>query len=760
MKTSKRLAACVLVAFMATSVVPSTGFAANDNTEIVNGKPSDQPPAKPGGADTMTYDYTGSLSGVKMADGTELAIDGDTLETETVDQNIGLAQNGGALTLQNVTLNKSGADTNGDNCNFYGINSILLSVNDDSVIKVGDATLKADSTGSNAIFATDGGTVYANNSTIVTSASNSRGLDATYDGTVIANRMAISTAGNHSAAVATDRGGGSVSLTNSTLFTAGSGSPLLYSTGNVQVDNVDGTATGSQLAGMEGLNTILIRNATLTSEVTGKTASDPVANGVIIYQSTSGDAEASTGETADFEVADSTLSSAIQEGAMFYLTNTTANMVLKNTTLDFDSDKANLLTIGGNDANNWGTPGSNGATVTLTGLDQTLDGNIDVDTISSLDLYLLDGSTYTGATTISENTQGTGTTAAPITISVDEGSSWILTADSTISALHLEKGASVVDEEGKTVTIEAGGETVVDGDSALTLTVTGSVDDVVTTNDNNTLSGTVIDRSDFDVTYETSTIFGDNAGAEKNTDVTIQEATGGDDVQEGGQPSGGQPPEIPQEGGQDLAFTDVSKDYWAYEDIEQAVRSGLLAGTATNTFSPEVSLTRGMLVTILHRLEDDDADTATASDFSDVDAEAYYADAVAWAEANNIVSGYSDGTFRPNRAVSREEYMTILFRYALTKGYDTGIDDTEALMSYADQSQISDYSEEAVLWAVNHQYLRGTGSNTLTPQGTITRAQGAAILMRFLNAEEAVPVPDLPTGGAEGQPPVKPEENA
>ncbi len=560
--------------------------------------------------------------------------------------------------------------------------------------------------------------------------------------------------------VATDRGGGSGSLTSSTLFTAGSGSPLLYSTGNVQVDNVNGTATGSQLAGMEGLNTILIRNATLTSEVTGKTASDPVANGVIIYQSTSGDAEASTGETADFEVADSTLSSAIQEGAMFYLTNTTANMVLKNTTLDFDSDKANLLTIGGNDANNWGTPGSNGATVTLTGLDQTLDGNIDVDTISSLDLYLLDGSTYTGATTISENTQGTGTTAAPITISVDEGSSWILTADSTISALHLEKGASVVDEEGKTVTIEAGGETVVDGDSALTLTVTGSVDDVVTTNDNNTLSGMVIDRSDFDVTYETSTIFGDNAGAEKNTDVTIQEATGGDDVQEGGQPSGGQPPEIPQEGGQDLAFTDVSKDYWAYEDIEQAVRSGLLAGTATNTFSPEVSLTRGMLVTILHRLEDDDADTATASDFSDVDAEAYYADAVAWAEANNIVSGYSDGTFRPNRAVSREEYMTILFRYALTKGYDTGIDDTEALMSYADQSQISDYSEEAVLWAVNHQYFRGTGSNTLTPQGTITRAQGAAILMRFLNAEEAVPVPDLPTGGAEGQPPVKPEENA
>lgn len=123
--------------------------------------------------------------------------------------------------------------------NFYGINSILLSVNDDSVIKVADSKLTADSTGSNAIFATDGGTVYANNNTIVTSASNSRGLDATYGGTVIGNLLAISTAGDHSAALATDRGGGNISLTNSSLFTAGSGSPLLYSTGNVQVDQCE-----------------------------------------------------------------------------------------------------------------------------------------------------------------------------------------------------------------------------------------------------------------------------------------------------------------------------------------------------------------------------------------------------------------------------------------------------------------------------------------------------------------------------------------
>lgn len=760
MKTSKRLTACVLAAFLATSVVPSTAFAANNHTAIATETPSGQPPAKPDGADTMSYDYTGTLSGTVTADGKEITVNGETVSTETVDQNVGLAHNSGALTIKNATLSKSSADTNGDQCNFYGINSILLSANKNSVIKVSDSALTADSTGSNAIFATDSGTVYANNNTIVTSAGNSRGLDATYGGTVIGNKMAISTAGNHSAALATDRGGGNVSLTNSTLFTAGSGSPLLYSTGNVQVDNVDGTATGSQLAGMEGLNTILIKNSTLTSEITGKTASDPVANGVIIYQSTSGDAEASTGETADFEVENSTLSSGIQEGAMFYLTNTTANMVLQNSTLDFDSEKANLLTIGGNDANNWGTPGSNGATVKLTGINQTLSGNIDVDTISSLDLYLLDGSSYSGAMVISENSQATKTSEAPITVNVDADSGWVLTADSTINALHLEKGGSIVDKDGKTVNIVANGKTVVDGDSDLTLTVTDSYDNEVSTDEDNTLSGTVIDRSDFDVTFETNTTFGSNAGAEKNTDITIQEATGGDDTEGGNQTPGGQPPALPKDDGNNWSFTDVGNDYWAYEDIKQAVYSGLLAGTAANTFSPETSLTRGMLVTILERLQGDDEKASGTSSFSDVKADAYYADAVAWAEENNLIAGYTDGTFKPNKAITREEFMTILFRYALTKQYDTGIENTEGLMSYSDEASVSDYSEEAMLWAVDHQYLRGTAANTLSPQGTTTRAQATAILMRFLNAENAIPVPSLPSGGAEGQAPAKPEEKA
>lgn len=770
--SSKKITAAVLLAALAaTSVAPSTALADTASNNVENVSPGDQPPEKPpgdqqptspdgeqppakpgeGGADTMEYDYQGELSGALTADGEEVNSDGETISTDTVDQNAALAQNGGSLTITNGTLRKSGSDTNGDNCNFYGINSIILGVNKDSVVKVSDSKLTADSTGSNGIFATDGATIYANNDTIVTSASNSRGLDATYGGTVIGNLMAISTAGDHCAALATDRGGGNISLTNSTLFTAGSGSPLLYSTGNVQVDNVTGTATGSQIAGMEGLNTILIKNSKLSSEVTKATASDPVANGIIIYQSTSGDAEAATGETAEFEAEDSTLSSDIEEGSMFYLTNTSANVVLKNTTLDFDSEAANLLTIAGNDANNWGTPGQNGADVTFTGLKQELKGDIDVDTISSLDFYLLDGSSYTGATTISENTNATESNGSPITMNVSDDSTWTVTKDSTVSNLNVEDGGKIVDANDQTVKIvQADGTVLVDGDSDVTVTVTGSYTTTVSTDENNTLNGTVIDRDDFDVAYSTNTEYGSNAGSDRNEDVTIQEPTGGDDAM-----GGDKPPEMPGDE-TTLPFTDVSSDHWAYNDIVDIYNAGLMTGTASDAFSPELSINRAMIVSILYRLEDEPA--VSDSDFTDVADDAWYAQAVAWAKANNIVSGYSDTTFGPEDVLTREQFAAILYRYATYKGYDTTITDGADLNAYTDASSISDGFDNVVLWANDKGYINGMTTTTLAPQGTTTRAQAAAILLRFLRAEDAMPNNDQQNGQLdENGEPAKPE---
>lgn len=484
-----------------------------------NGMPGN-PPDGQGGPNTQRYDYSGTLSGKLATDGEEVSSDSETITTSTVDENAALVENGGTLKITNGKLQKSGDDTNGDNCNFYGINSILLTVGEKSKAYISNSALASDSEGSNAIFATDQAIVYSAQNSITTSKNNSRGLDATYGGTIIADGMTIQTAGDHSASLATDRGGGNISVTNSTLTTSGSGSPLIYSTGAIEVSDVTGTAEGSQIAGMEGLNHIKIYDSELSSTITDKTASDPIANGVIIYQSTSGDADTSTGERAQFQAVDSTLSSKIESGAMFYVTNTSANILLSGTTLDFDSSKAKLLQIEGNDANNWGRAGSNGADVTFTGLGETLTGDISVDSISSLDLYFLDGTTYTGQIQSVANAggqndsvsnagdQNDSVTNATVTVNLDQDSTWIVTGDTTVFTLNAEDGAQIVDADGKTVSIVADGSTVVKGDSDLTVTVTGSYSQTVTTSEANEISAPTISRSDFDRCYGTDTAFG------------------------------------------------------------------------------------------------------------------------------------------------------------------------------------------------------------------------------------------------------------
>ena len=472
-----------------------------------------------GGADTMTYDYSGELTGSLVADNQEITSTSEAQRSDGSDKNTALVKNGGTLTLEKSTLEKTGASANDDNSNFYGLNSILLAVNQDSFAYLSNSQLTASDQGSNGLFATDSGTIYANDNTIATEADNSRGIDATYDGTIIANKTTISTKGDHSAALATDRGGGNVSVTDSEFTTQGSGSPLLYSTGDIEVNNVTGTSSGSQIAGMEGLNSIQIYNSELTSELTGTTGSDPIANGVIIYQSTSGDAEAATGETAAFEAVNSTLKSAT-EGTMFYVTNTEANVILQDTKLDFDSDQAALLTIQGNDANNWGTAGSNGGKVTFTGIKQELAGKISVDSISSLNLVLTEETTYSGNTEITTNDVNTAATEAPITVTVDKSSKWIVTDDSQVTNLNVEAGGEIVDTDGKSVTILANGETVVEGTGSTTITVTGAYSNQISLDDNSSLSEPSIDRTAFDQYFQLATAFTNKNTATENTETS------------------------------------------------------------------------------------------------------------------------------------------------------------------------------------------------------------------------------------------------
>lgn len=183
---------------------------------------------------------------------------------------------GSASTMQPPNGNFGGC-ANTMQYDYSGSYSVSLTVGEDSTAVIDGTDITASSSGSNDVFATDSGTALVNDTSIETMADNSRGLDATYGGTILANKITADTQGGHSAIVATDRGSGSISLADATLSTAGSGSPLLYSTGDIQVNNVSGTSSGSQIAGMEGLNTILIKDSTSESTVTGKTASGPIA---------------------------------------------------------------------------------------------------------------------------------------------------------------------------------------------------------------------------------------------------------------------------------------------------------------------------------------------------------------------------------------------------------------------------------------------------------------------------------------------------
>lgn len=454
-----------------------------------------------GGPSDSTYDYSGTLSGTLTASGKTKKSSDQTLKSTASDKNVLLAKNGGILKVTGATITKSGSDSNGDNCNFYGLNSSVLSVGSKSKVYISKSTIKSTSTGSNALFATNKGRIYANSVKITTSSgANSRGLDATYGGIIYGNKLTISTAKDHCAALATDRGGGYISVTNSKLKTAGSGSPLIYSTGDIEVDGTTGTATGSQIAGMEGLNRILIYNSKLTSTNDAKSGSDPIKNGVILYQSTSGDANTTTSSKASFEACNSTLKTSISSGAMFYVTNTNANVVLKNTKLSYDSSNVNLIQATGN-SNNWGTSGSNGGKLTFTGIGESLKGNIKTDSISYVHMYLLSKTTYTGKTV------GSG---SKVTMNISKDSKWVVTGDCTVGKLNVADGGKIVDKDGNTVTIKVDGKTKVKGTSKYTVTVTKSYSTTVKTGSSNKLTNSAISRTAFDKYYKTSTAFGTN----------------------------------------------------------------------------------------------------------------------------------------------------------------------------------------------------------------------------------------------------------
>ena len=194
----------------------------------------------------------------------------------------------------------------------------------------------------------------------------------------------------------------------------------------------------------------------------------------------------------------------------------------------------------------------------------------------------------------------------------------------------------------------------------------------------------------------------------------------------GGNTGGGTQPKPDQPGS--MPFTDVPEGSWYHEAVAYVYEHGLMSGTGSNLFSPEMSTSRAMIVTILYRLEGSPAVTASAA-FSDVAEGQWYAGGVAWANANGIVTGYDNGRFGPEDTITREQMATILYRYASYKDYDVSA--RASLTGYTDAGQIQPYAADAMSWVVESGIINGTSAYTLSPAGSTTRAQAAVILARF-----------------------------
>lgn len=376
----------------------------------------------------------------------------DTTYTSTGDNENALRIDGATVTLSGITVDKSaGASSNTESGDFYGMNAALLATNG-ATVTIENATINSSAQNGNGVFSYGSGTtVNISDSTITTTADNSGGIQTTGGATTNASNLTVETSGNSSAAIRSDRGGGTVNVDGGTYTSNGYNSPAIYSTAAITVKNALLTANNSEALVIEGNNSITLSNCDVTGNMsdTKGTSSDENVHNVMIYQSMSGDAEVGT---SSFSMTSGSLTA--KNGDMFYITNTDCSIYLSGVAITNEDNDANLMTISGNSASHgWGTAGANGAQVTFTAEDQSLEGNIVVDSISTLDMTLTGNSTFTGTINIVDNEEGGTAVANNAVITVGSNCVWTLTGNCTITSLT---NNGTINFNGYTITLADG----------------------------------------------------------------------------------------------------------------------------------------------------------------------------------------------------------------------------------------------------------------------------------------------------------------
>ena len=415
----------------------------------------------------------GQASGVDSYDAaneysSDETVSDTSLESTGTDENAALVSNGAEVTFNNDAISRTSSDSQGgDNSSFYGVGAAVLATDGNAYVK--DSTVSTDSKGGAGLFAYGDGTVYAADTNITTQQDTSGGIHAAGGGTLYAWDLNVETNGESSAAIRSDRGGGKMVVDGGTYTSNGVGSPAVYCTADIVVNNAELTANGSEAVCIEGLNSLRLYNSNLTGNMSDDDQNDTTWT-VILYQSMSGDSEVGN---STFQMDGGTITS--QNGGLFYTTNTECTIALKDVDITYNDDSEFFLQCtGNNNQRGWGQSGANGSDCSFTADSQDMKGNVIWDSISDLDFYMTNGSTLEGAFVNDETYAGNGEDGC-CNVVIDKESTWTVTGDSTITSMS--NAGTITDADGKTVSIVGtDGTTYVEGDSDYTITV-GSYQD-------------------------------------------------------------------------------------------------------------------------------------------------------------------------------------------------------------------------------------------------------------------------------------------
>lgn len=336
-----------------------------------------------------------------------------------------ITADGTSARYSNLMVEKTG-EADGDEADFYGENAAIFATNG-ATLDLSEMVIKTNGTHANAVFSYgDGTTVNISGSYINTTGNCSGGLMTTGGGTMNATDLTVETSGNSSAAIRSDRGGGTVNVNGGYYSTSGTGSPVIYSTADITVSGAELVSTASQGVVVEGKNSVTLNDVSLTADNNTKNSDkSSYYQAVMIYQSMSGDAAQGL---SSFTMNGGSLVN--KNGDIFFVNNTATEINLDNASITNEGGGVFLRAA----AAGWGKEGSNGGQVTLNASNQQINGDMIVDSVSTLNLYLKESSVFSGAI----NPDGAD---GSVYVEIEDGSTWELTGDSYVTSLSCAAGA-------------------------------------------------------------------------------------------------------------------------------------------------------------------------------------------------------------------------------------------------------------------------------------------------------------------------------